>query len=94
MGCLVYKRIMAKCHIFISVFVSLADETIAKFSRKLLYPYFVVYEISFAHSYLKVRSFTWFCLFVCLFELWFSVQVNSYGHVGTLSPFNGTCAQN
>ena len=33
-------------------------------------------------------------LFVCLFELMRNVQVNSYGHVGSLPPFYGTCSQN
>ena len=27
-------------------------------------------------------------LFVCLFELMLNVTVNSFGHVGTLPPFN------
>ena len=27
---------------------------------------------------------------VCLIDLWFSVPVNSYGHVGMLPPFYGT----
>ena len=30
-------------------------------------------------------------LFVCLFELWFSVPVNINGHVGTLPLFCGAC---
>ena len=32
--------------------------------------------------------------YVCLFELWHSVPVNSCGHVGMLSPFYGTFTQN
>ena len=34
------------------------------------------------------------CLFVCLFQLWFSIPVNRYGHVGTLPPLYGTLTQN
>ena len=33
------------------------------------------------------------CLSVCLFELWLSVQVNSYGHFGMGPPFYWTSAQ-
>ena len=29
------------------------------------------------------------CLSVCLFQLWFSIPVNDYGHFGTLSPKSG-----
>ena len=32
-------------------------------------------------------------IIICLFELMLNVPINSYGHVGTLSPFRGTCVQ-
>ena len=33
-------------------------------------------------------------VYLVLFELMLYVPVNSYGHVGTLSPFYGTFSQN
>ena len=48
-----------------------------------------LYQISFPS--IKSPCINYFIanLFVCLFEVMLNVQVNSYGHIGTLPPFHG-----
>ena len=79
-------------HIHIHVCLSYIYTYVYFYLTVFIFIYFRLFSLVLMGFFLEV--FAQNVCFICLIELMLNVQVNSYGHVGTLSPFHGTCTQN